>query len=123
MKTDIEKQKELDRLRLKGDFHHNVSVMNNNTGTLIVCRRPGVESGEGYQPDDFIRCEYCRGFYLRWELWRHQKNCKFAKKNPVNKGSQPQRNGVIILENSKQTQHTDPKFTKVVISLMIIDPI
>ncbi|WAR04475.1 hypothetical protein MAR_019844 [Mya arenaria] len=60
------------KLKNKGNFKHNVSVLQNGGEHFIVCKRP---SGRPIIPSDFLPCVYCYGFYQRKELWRHLKTC------------------------------------------------
>jgi len=66
---------EIDRLRLVGDYHHNLHVLSEKTGQLIVVRRPTANSNLGGA--DFLPCQFCLGFFYRNELWRHCSGCKF----------------------------------------------
>ena len=62
------RQKELERLRLKGDFYHNAKVLKCG-GQLKVLRHPmSVELADYRQ---YIPCTHCFGFVQRHELWRH----------------------------------------------------
>ena len=65
----------LEKLRLLGNYHHNLTVLETGKGELIVSRRPS--SSKGCNPDDFLPCTYCLGFIKRQELWKHVKSCKF----------------------------------------------
>ena len=68
------RQKELERLRLKGDFYHNAKVLKCG-GQLKVLRRPiSVELADYRQ---YIPCTHCLGFVQRHELWRHVAQCDF----------------------------------------------
>ncbi|MEW8543328.1 MAG: hypothetical protein AB2693_07305 [Candidatus Thiodiazotropha sp.] len=120
LKSGKERLKELDRLRLKGDFMHNVSVRNENKGSLIVVRRPSDGSRE-YTSDDFGPCIHCKGFFIRWELWRHEKSCKFAPSKEEKKRNRPQQNSVFLLESAKQKLVQDESFIRNVISRMAVD--
>ena len=72
-----ERKMELERLRLLGNFHHNIQVLETQCGELIVMRRP-TES-EVISPEDFQPCTHCYGFLRHNELWRHNKTCPFKK--------------------------------------------
>lgn len=71
---DIEKKRRLaqDKLRNLGDFYGNVETIANNKGTLIVGKR-----NKHVSPHDYLPCSFCYVFYLKTELWRHTKKCKF----------------------------------------------
>jgi hypothetical protein len=65
----------LEKLRLRGNFHHNLRVLECKSGQLIVMRRPGEE--EDCSQDDYLPCIHCLGFVKRKDLWRHSKACNF----------------------------------------------
>ena len=74
-RSSKERKKALEKLRLLGNFHHNLRVLESKSGQLIVMRRPGVE--EECSQDDFLPCPDCLGFLKRKDLWRHVKVCNF----------------------------------------------
>ena len=117
-----DRRKELDRLRLRGDFLHNQKVIEENNGQLIVARCPS-ENDRAYKLSDFTPCEYCKGYFIRWELWRHQVSCQFKPpKKDLRKRNRPQRNSVIFMESSKQ-KPIDETFLEDIVSRMIIDDV
>ena len=69
------RKKHLEKLRLLGNYHYNLTVMETGKGELIVYRRP--TSGKGCNPSDFLPCNFCLGFIKRQELRKHVKSCKF----------------------------------------------
>lgn len=68
-----EKQFQLAKLRLLGDYHHNLKVIQTQKGLMILVRRPS----HGHTPDvgDYLPCTLCLGFLHRKDLWRHIKHC------------------------------------------------
>ena len=62
------------KIRSRGNFHHNMTVMDVGEGALIVARKPN-QSGRAFAAQDFLPCPYCRGFYRRRELWKHTATC------------------------------------------------
>ena len=70
-----EKKRHLEKLRLLGNYHHNMSVLETGEGDLIVIRRPSP--GEACTADDFQPCQYCLGFIRRQDLWKHVASCQF----------------------------------------------
>ena len=63
---------ELKRLRLKGDFYHNIKALKIG-GELIVYRRPNhITDVADYKP-----CKFCYLFLHKNELWRHTQKCSF----------------------------------------------
>jgi len=75
-KDDIHRNKEITRLRLSGDYYHNLNVLQTKSGNLVVVRRP---KDVVVDYSDFLPCTGCRGFFLRKELWRHCRSCEFVE--------------------------------------------
>ena len=69
-----EKKRAINRLRMLGDYYHNVQVLSKKSGQLIVVRRPSSNKQASYR--DFLPCVGCKGFFWRKELWRHCKSCE-----------------------------------------------
>lgn len=70
-----ERKKALEKLRLQGNYHHNLRVLESKRGQLIVMRRPPEDTE--CSPEDYLPCIHCLGFVRRQELWRHVKVCSF----------------------------------------------
>ena len=62
----------------EGNFKHNVQVLKENKGHLVVARRASPDQ-DGHNPDAYIPCEHCKKFVLKFLLWNHIKNCKVRK--------------------------------------------
>ena len=67
------------RLRMKqlsnmGVYKHNSNVLKNGDGVLIVCRSPKKIT---HRPEDFLPCTFCLAMYVKRELYRHCRACKF----------------------------------------------
>jgi len=73
------RKKHLEKLRLLGNYHHNMTVLKVGKGELIVSRRPSTT--ERCNPNDFFPCEHCLGFIRRQKLFKHVKSCKFKSEN------------------------------------------
>ena len=102
-KSGEDRNKDLDRFRLEGAYKHNIKVLTENKGSLILPRRPSTEDELRYSYEDYLHCEYCLGFFLKHNLWRHQKNCQFkTEDNPKGTKRRPQRNAVLLLETALQ---------------------
>ena len=68
-----EREHEMERLRLLGNFEHNLQVYCKKEGVYVTLRR-------SHQPkvaEDYLPCIHCYGFVETSELWRHVKKCKF----------------------------------------------
>ncbi|XP_070212811.1 uncharacterized protein [Littorina saxatilis] len=74
-KNSAERRFLLERVRNLGNYNHNCRVLKKNKGKLIPWRSPS----EKVNPLCYIPCEFCLGFFVRNELWRHQQRCKFRK--------------------------------------------
>lgn len=80
MKSKI-RTAELTRLRNAGNYKHNVSVLKEESGELVVVAR----QSHGTKPEEYLPCEDCLGFFLREGLWRHKQVC------PLRTGKQKSR--------------------------------
>ncbi|KAK3745627.1 hypothetical protein QZH41_011480, partial [Actinostola sp. cb2023] len=72
-KGSKERKKELERLRLKGNYYHNIKVLETKQGEIIPYRRSKLKM----KATDFIPCPSCLGFFKKDELWKHDKTCSF----------------------------------------------
>ena len=78
--NSYERKTELERLRLLGNYLHNLRVLETKSGRLIVMRRTSNSEEIKEQYKDFLPCSHCLGFFRRSELWRHNKSCSFKNK-------------------------------------------
>ena len=69
------KELALQRIHNSGIYKHNVEVLRNSDGVLIVGRAPAKQHGV----DDFLPCQFCLQFYVKHELYRHCRECKFRE--------------------------------------------
>lgn len=63
----------LERLRKRGNHYHNMTVMKEGKGELIVEKSPGENSTKPHT--DYLYCDSCFGWYYRVDLHRHTKTC------------------------------------------------
>lgn len=63
----------LEHLRNRGNFAHNVDVLNAGSGNLVPRKLPRNAS----QAENFHHCIFCQGLFAKKVLWRHVKICKF----------------------------------------------
>ena len=68
-----EQQMEFERLRLFGNYRHNMRVYDKKEGTLLVLRRSVNEK----VAEDYVPCLHCLGFVEEKGLWHHIQHCKF----------------------------------------------
>jgi hypothetical protein len=76
-KRSKEKQKKITIMRNRGNYQHNMSVIENGQGSLITVKRPTTEMLH----HQFYPCPSCVGFYHRHELSRHVRMCEFRSKS------------------------------------------
>ena len=76
---------EINRIRLKGNFYHNLKVLKCG-GSLKVMRRPGPE--ESVDHKNFTPCVHCLGFVLKNDLWRHTAICPLNEKRSLKEDSE-----------------------------------
>ncbi|XP_065936953.1 uncharacterized protein [Magallana gigas] len=82
-KKSKERRKMWEELVNKGDFAHNISVLEKGAGIMIPKKR-----STKCEIKDLIPCENCKAFYKKTDMWKHSKYCLSEKKsqNPVQKG-------------------------------------
>uniref|UniRef100_A0A3P8TAJ8 SET domain-containing protein n=1 Tax=Amphiprion percula TaxID=161767 RepID=A0A3P8TAJ8_AMPPE len=78
-KNSIERRRQLDRLRNRGNYRHNQEVLRSNTGVLKLKRRP---KDDVINASKFVHCLFCKGMLKRSEISRHLPNC--AKRSSDN---------------------------------------
>ncbi|MCJ8736636.1 hypothetical protein PDJAM_G00014750 [Pangasius djambal] len=61
----------LEVLRNRGNYQHNKLVLINGTGLIKARRMPK----DDIDTQKFEYCMYCKGLYMRKELWKHVKRC------------------------------------------------
>ncbi|XP_021349971.1 uncharacterized protein LOC110448181 [Mizuhopecten yessoensis] len=80
-KRSDERRIELEMLANEGNFKHNIKVLQDQEGMLVVGRRE--TTGRNIQPGDYLPCEYCRKFIMKHTLWWHHRTCTVRKFNEV----------------------------------------
>ncbi|XP_026800057.3 uncharacterized protein LOC113545103 isoform X3 [Pangasianodon hypophthalmus] len=73
----------LEVLRNRGNYQHNKLVLINGTG-LIKARRMPKDDIDTHK---FEYCMYCKGLYMRKELWKHVKRCTSNPERDMQKTS------------------------------------
>jgi len=79
----------MDKLRNKGNYEHNASVLASGSGQLKLKPKPK----NNYNPNDYVNCMSCHAMFLRRDLWRHVRNCTSKSVDQ----EQPGRNKVLAL--------------------------
>ncbi|KAL7385829.1 hypothetical protein ABVT39_000841 [Epinephelus coioides] len=81
-KGSKERRLHLEHLRNRGNFAHNVDVLNVGVGSLVPRKQPKQDS----EAQDYLHCIYCQGFFTKKILWRHMMICKFKPGGPQKPG-------------------------------------
>ncbi|XP_057716910.1 uncharacterized protein LOC130931819 isoform X2 [Corythoichthys intestinalis] len=81
-KGSKERRLHLEQLRNRGNFAHNVDVLNSGVGNLVPRKQPRHDSNA----QDFLHCAYCQGFFARKLLWKHMAICKLRPCEPHRPG-------------------------------------
>ncbi|XP_061774235.1 uncharacterized protein LOC133564121 isoform X2 [Nerophis ophidion] len=116
-KSSMERRKQLEYIRNKGNYAHNAAIMESGKGELVPFKRPHKET----KGNDFMHCAYCQGLFTRKVLWRHMRSCRFK---PASVTQKPGKNRV-----QSMCTYTGPVPSSIskqlwgVISAMIPDPI
>lgn len=65
----------LETLRNKGNWQHNLKVLEEGNGEIVTWKRPSEKASV----NDYLPCQHCYAMFKRTELWRHQKACRVRK--------------------------------------------
>jgi len=88
-KPQIEQDLLFTSLKHRGNFNHNVEVLERGVRELIVCRRPSTAT----QADEYLPCVHCLGFFLSMNLYAHNGQCKFnLNASPTPKATESEEN-------------------------------
>ncbi|KAJ8286468.1 hypothetical protein GJAV_G00039570 [Gymnothorax javanicus] len=77
----------LDQLRLKGNYLHNIQVLEKGQGQIVTCRQPSGEASA----HDYLPCNICYGFFLKDDLWKHEDFCRKRMGKPAEKSKKRKR--------------------------------
>ncbi|XP_051743094.1 uncharacterized protein LOC127508770 isoform X1 [Ctenopharyngodon idella] len=66
-----ERKAMLQKLRNKGNYQHNTDVLQCGEGALKIKRAPKRQCDS----KQFVHCMYCKGMFVRTDLWRHLRKC------------------------------------------------
>ncbi|XP_049895877.1 uncharacterized protein LOC126387392 [Epinephelus moara] len=69
----------LESLRNKGDWQHNLKVLEDGSGEIVTWKQPS----KGASVEDYLPCQHCYAMFKRRELWRHMKSCREKKGDKV----------------------------------------
>ncbi|XP_072566873.1 uncharacterized protein [Paramormyrops kingsleyae] len=71
-KHSKDRKRLLETLRNRGNYQHNSDVLKSGEGSLKVKRKTNAEQEPGLK---FVHCVYCKGMFVRKDLWRHNRRC------------------------------------------------
>ena len=92
----MERKRAITLIKNKGNFAHNVKMIEEKNDNLILARRKSV----GYVLDmKFLPCVFYKAFYATQELWRHSKVCPF-KSSLVKPSQRVTTEATLMLESS-----------------------
>lgn len=109
-----------EKMRNRGNFKHNCTILQGEPGPLKVKRKPKATAVAG----NFVHCMHCQGLYVRKELWRHVRRCPCRPENK-DRDEQPGRTRVLGLATAQETvfsQHFSSGMWKI-LSTMKLDEI
>src|SRR6218665_2593298 len=118
-----ERKTGFDALAARGMFQHNSSVLSAKNGILIPCRR---SSKHDRNPADYLPCQHCVRFFLKAELWRHEKRCP-KKPSETDSSTEDKKRGRsvtaasrMLLEGSLRSDQplVSPEFNEQVLAKM-----
>ncbi|KAH3836252.1 hypothetical protein DPMN_109622 [Dreissena polymorpha] len=72
-----ERMVKLEVLVNEGNFKHNIEVLKNKDGFLVVGRRENKE--RNFKIGNYLPCDFCKKFILITTLWLHHQNCSVAR--------------------------------------------
>ena len=104
------------KLRSRGNYHHNMTVMDVGEGSLVVARKPN-QSGRAIVADDFLPCRFCRGFYRRQELWKHTAACTENPHDSQSTTKFVQRNSKLMVLGALKSSNTSTMLNHVLATL------
>ena len=112
--------KAFERIRLRGDYHHNCNVLALGEGELIVVRNSGSKQPFGdassFLPD-------CLGFFKGDELWRHNKRCQHKTTEPKKWEKLQLEARLLLPTDSTSTAEVDKELFSNVLAVMKNDSI
>lgn len=68
----------LEKLRRKGNYQHNVEVLQKGQSEIVTYRQPSMSA----TAQDYLPCNICYGFFLKDEVWRNEKKCRKTMGEP-----------------------------------------
>lgn len=82
-KNSVERKHIIKEITNKGNFAYNIKILEKGSGQIIPSKRP--QKIQKLTVKEYSPCEYCLGFFVSVDLWKHQKKCP---NKPLQKNSQ-----------------------------------
>lgn len=76
--TSKKRRQILEQLRRKGNYFHNIEVLQKGQGEIVTYRQPSEHAA----PEDYLPCNTCYAFFIKDELWRHSQLCRKTMGEP-----------------------------------------
>ncbi len=106
-----ERKRLLEKLRNRGNYQHNQTVMENQSGPLKVKRRPGKK--QPLNKKMYVHCLYCKGMFVRKELWRHMRRCPSKTATDTEATGQSKVLALVDVAEATSSKAISPGFWKV----------
>lgn len=65
----------LETIRNKGNWQHNLKVLEGGNGEIVTWKRPSEKASV----NDYLPCQHCCAMFKKTGLWQHEKACRFRK--------------------------------------------
>ena len=76
-----DRKEKLDTLTKLGNNSHNLRVIQQQAGTLFLCRRPSRATK--IEVEDYLPCSHCLGWFYKYDLYRHSTRCSVKNNDPI----------------------------------------
>ncbi|KAL6477443.1 hypothetical protein MHYP_G00132780 [Metynnis hypsauchen] len=108
-KSSKERKHILEVLRNRGNYQHNSMVLSRRTGLIKVIRTPK----DNIDTQKFEYCMYCKGLFMRKELWKHVRRCTSNPDRDTPKGTKTRVLGLAAMAQCPHLQHLSEDVKKV----------
>ncbi|XP_072545195.1 uncharacterized protein [Salminus brasiliensis] len=114
-KSSKERKHVLEVLRNRGNYQHNIQVLNKGTGLIKVRRMPSgqVNLKDKIDTQKYEYCMHCKGLYMRKELWQHSRRCTSNPDRAMRKGTKSRVLGLAAIAHYPHLQHISEDVKKV----------
>ena len=114
------KEKQFEKLCRMGNFNYSTRVLEKKRGEVKVVRRPtSVDS----DPNSYLPCKFCHGFFNGDELWRHAPKCSFRYEGEKPSSKRMKYKGRFMVAGGKFPTGCSQMLSEKVILIMADDAI